>query len=983
MVADSDDDNDGVVDARDPAPLDYFLTPPTAVIETDTLSGIAPLRVSFNANSSVAGNPDDSSDIISSISWNSGDGSTGSGSVFENIFLSAGEYSVSAIVTNSDGYSHTATYLLTVTALQGTLSITGSISIPSSYVADSDVNDIETIASSNNTTSSAQVIPRSAVVSGYLNQPGSGEDGLSKTNGDINDYYKINALGGEVINLISGDTESGDIDLYISNSSNTYFDYSIGASTLYESITLPEGPDTYFIEVSAWSGASTYILEVGGRQSLASHGWNASAELVVGELMVKENPSYAVNAIIQSQQSLGVSKAAQSRPSGYKGPVLYKLNALPAQTATSKEQQSGLKSSTSSASDLKLQTLRMAKKMRALEQFKQVEPNFIYKSSAVPNDPFYERQRWHYEQINMPNAWNRSTGMGNVKVAILDTGILLNHPDLENRITADGYDFVSSIDKSGDGSGVDADASDPGDGLDNPLCANAESQVSSFHGTHVAGTVGASGNDNSGVTGVNWDVNIMPIRVLGCDGGTDLDIQNGILYAAGLPNAWGVFPDSPADIINLSLGGPYSSYFQEEAIAAAREAGVIVIAAAGNGALEGNPLNYPASYPGVISVGATNPDGQRAGYSQYNSSIDIVAPGGYSWQNPKVTPLGQVFSTWGSNEYGASFEAMSGTSMAAPHAAGVASLMKGIYPNLTPDSLDAILAAGHITLDIGESGKDDQYGYGLLEANKALQTAEAMASGVTIEFPPGLQLTSYQVDLGATGTEATIQAINAGGGSLSITQVDVSADNISVAAPVDSNGLGEYLIAVDRTGLAAGSYRENIQFTSDADIRTLWITYDEFPNVEANPDGGRLYTLLYNINTKQVEKQASSDASSGKYSFSIEGINPGVYTLLTGSDIDNDGYICGPGEACASWPSMAEPDYLIVNKSITDLTMGIRYQTQVEVGPNTLSASSVSTKKIPTQSTCETELGQSKPTRISLSSCAKKLLRRPNKKLLD
>jgi serine protease len=976
MTADIDDDNDGVEDTRDPAPLDYSLTPPTAVIDTETTSGNAPLRVVFSANSSVAGNPEESSDIISSITWNSGDEATGSGSTFEYIYLTSGDYIISLTVTNSDGYSHVATYALSVSAVEGTLTIDGTISIPSAYVADSDVNDQDSTATSNDFTSLAQVISRSAVVSGYVNKPGSGEDGLSKISGDVYDIYKIKALGGEVINLISGDTANGDLDLLIANAAFSYIDWSLGSSTLYESVTLPAGADTYYIEVSAFSGASTYTLEIGGQQSLASHGWNADAEFAENELLVQENSSYTSSSLARSQQSLGVSRVTRAKSSDYKGPVLYTLNSSSTQSASSPTKRSGLSVSKSSASNSKLETLRKAKEMRGLKQFEYVEPNFIYKASAIPNDPGYPLQAWHYNQINMPDAWDRSTGMGTIKVAILDTGVMLNHPDLVNRVTSDGYDFVSSVSSSGDGDGVDADASDPGGGRDNSLCPSAERIASSFHGTHVAGTVGAQANDGIGVAGVNWNVDIMPIRVLGCGGyGASLDISEGILYAAGLPNYYGVLPNSAADIINLSLGGSGQDYFQHRAVEAAREAGVIVIAAAGNDALEGNPVSYPASYQGVVSVGATNPEGQRAVYSQYNSHVDIAAPGG------SVTGGSQVVSTVGKIVGGVitpAIDKSSGTSMAAPHVAGVASLMKGIHPALTPDDFDLALALGIMTVDVGAVGKDDEYGYGLIDANKALQTAEGMASGISADFPPLLHLTTYAVDLGITGTQLDLQAINAGGGSLTITQVAASTNNISVVPPTNSSGLGEYAITVDRSGLTEGVYQGSVQFTSDAGVRTLTLNYEELSSSAADPDGGKIYNLLYNKTTETVDKQVSSVASSGQYSFSMDEINPAVYVLVSGSDIDNDGYICGAGEACAYWPSAEEPDYLIANQSFTGLTMKLRYETQVQVGASSISGAAIEGKKVQPPATCKNEISNGAQSNIKLSSCAKKMLRRSN-----
>ena len=991
--ADTDDDGDGVADTRDLAPLDALLTPPTAKMTSDLTTGNAPLRVFFSANTSLAGNLDDSSDVITGIVWASGDGVSGNGANFDRIYLSAGDYTVSAVVTNSDGYSHTANQIISVTELEGTLTLSGTITIPSNYFADSDVNDADSIPTANGDCASAQIIPRTSVVSGYANQPGAGDPGTSKVSGDVYDVYKINANGGEVINLTSGDTSSGDLDLALGDSSCSEIDSSIGDSTLYESLTIASA-GVYYIEVSAWSGASTYLLEIGSRQTLASHGWNASAELVEEQLLVLESQRSSSSSISNARQSLGVNTASSMTVPDYKGPVLYTFNSSDSTTQALSPSASSLTSSTtksfspevglhppsSSALKKKLDTLRMAKKMRSLKQFEHVEPNFIHKAFSVPNDPLYINQKWHYEQINMPKAWDRSTGAGTVKVAVIDTGVMMNHPDLQGQLTTDGYDFIRGADNSGDGDGPDSDPSDPGDGRDNILCPDSPDLISSFHGTHVAGTVGAPGNNSKGVTGVNWNVDIMPIRVLGCLWGDDRDIIDAILYAAGLPNSQNVFPDSPADIINLSLGGPGSSIFTEQAVNAAREAGVIVIAAAGNEALEGNPISYPASYTGVVSVGATNPDGNRAGYSQYNDQVDVAAPGGYGFSDPNATNSGRVFSTWAKinsdGSISSSHTHMNGTSMAAPHVAGVASLMKGLYPALSPTDFDAALILGFSTIDYGTSGKDRHFGYGLIDADKALQTAEALSSGIDADFPPLLLLSNYSSDLGLIGTQIAIQAINAGGGSLTISQVLKSASNISIVAPVTTDGLGDYVITIDRTGLAEGVYQGSVEFISDVGIRTLVINYEELTSGSSETNAGKLYTLLYNIETGTVEKQVSSVVSSGGYTFSISDVNAGVYALITGSDLDNDLTICGAGEACAVWPSMEDPDYILANQSLAELTLNARFQSQIQGELSSSGAASGSkSTKVP-YDRCGGKGTLKITDKVTIDSCFKRVLKK-------
>jgi serine protease len=975
--ADSDNDGDGVADDLDPEPLDNTKTPPLAIIDTDISTGDAPLRVVFNSNSSIAGNPEDITDSIISTTWNSGDGTAGSRSTFEHIYHSEGDYIVSLTVTNSDGYSHVETYPIKVTSNNSLISISGSISIPSTYVVDSDVNDQDTTPQSNDLFSSAQQISRSSVISGYVNQPLFGESGNSWLLGDIKDVYKVNALGGEVINLIVGNKNLGDLDIRISHLDGTYIDFSVGDSTLYESITLPDVSDTYFIVVEAFSGASNYLLEIGGSKSLAMHGWNNEVEIADNELLVKENKNYSMTSIRQTQKTMGVQKVDTIHATDYSGPVLYKLDTSTFLSSSIKSGQSPRSASWMPFSSPKYETLLKAKELKALNHFEYVEPNFIRKQSALPNDPLYPFQSWHYEQINLPEAWDRSTGMGNVKVAVIDTGVVLDHPDLVHRVTNDGYDFISSVFSSGDGDGVDSDASDPGNGRDNAECMWSERQSSSFHGTHVAGTVGATGNDSFGLTGVNWNVDIMPIRVLGCDGGDNYDIAQAIYYAAGLPNAYGLSPNSPADIINLSLGSSYSSYFDRAAIQAAIDSGVIVIAAAGNEAMDGNPLSYPASYPGVISVGAVNPEGNRAWYSNFNYAVDIVAPGGYDHSNPFSTTPGMIYSTSANITNGnilPSFKWSVGTSMAAPHVAGVVSLMKGIYPSLTPRDLDDALSLGLMTVDIGALGQDSEYGFGLIDANKALQTAEGFVSGVNTNFPPLLNLTAYEIDLGVTAMEFTVQAYNAGGGRISITDVVASNQNISISAPNSDDGLGEYTVSLDRNNLSQGVYTESIQFSSDYGSRLLTLYFEELASNAEQPDGGKIYILLYNLISDDPIKQVSSVAVSGQYSFTIEDINPDVYYLVTGSDIDNDGFICGPAEACAYWPSREQEDLIVANKSFDNIDMVLRFEAQVSASSQALSTVN-SSKALKIKSNCEKEIDVNRSDKVRIYPCVEQHLR--------
>ncbi|MFA0810413.1 S8 family peptidase [Microbulbifer epialgicus] len=326
------------------------------------------------------------------------------------------------------------------------------------------------------------------------------------------------------------------------------------------------------------------------------------------------------------------------------------------------------------------------------------EPDLIMRAMATPNDPSYLNQ-WHYFEstggLNLPNAWDVTQGEGAV-VAVLDTGYR-PHPDLIGNILP-GYDMISDTFISVDGDGRDSDATDPGDWYENNACQIPDPRYweadSSWHGTHVAGTIAAVGNNNMGVTGVAYKAKVVPVRVLGRCGGYTSDITDGIVWAAG-GNVSGVPTNAnPAQVLNMSLGSPSAascSISYQNAISTARNLGATVVVAAGNaGAVANHP---PGNCPGVINVAATNRSGGLSSYSNYGSAITVSAPGG---QQSFLNDPNGILSTHnnGSRNPGSdSYFYNQGTSMAAPHVAGAAALLYSVDPNLTPDEVESILTS--------------------------------------------------------------------------------------------------------------------------------------------------------------------------------------------------------------------------------------------------------------------------------------------------
>ncbi|MCW1969746.1 MAG: S8 family serine peptidase [Anaerolineae bacterium] len=368
----------------------------------------------------------------------------------------------------------------------------------------------------------------------------------------------------------------------------------------------------------------------------------------------------------------------------------------------------------------------LAARIAALPEVEYAHPDFIAKPTYIPNDTLFSQQ-WHYFTptvgtygINLPSAWDVTKGDSSIVIAVLDTGIL-PHPDLAGR-TVPGYDFITDVTTAQDGNGRDSDPTDPGD----YGCGSN----SSWHGTHVAGTIGALSNNGSGVAGVNHVSKILPVRVLGRCGGYTSDIVDAIRWSAGLPVSGIPNNANPAKVINMSLGGGYacsSAPSYQSAIDAATAAGATVVVAAGNSNSDASGFS-PASCNRVITVASTGRTGSRAYYSNYGATVEISAPGGdMSIDSGVLSTLNAGTTTAGTHNY-VSYQ---GTSMATPHVAGVVSLMLSLKPSMNYTQVVAVLQSTATAFPGGSTCTTSICGPGIVNAFGALQQAGKMAFGVS------------------------------------------------------------------------------------------------------------------------------------------------------------------------------------------------------------------------------------------------------------
>lgn len=548
-------------------------------------------------------------------------------------------------------------------------------------------------------------------------------------------------------------------------------------------------------------------------------------------------------------------------------------------------------------------TQRAAEALGASGQVLWASVNLRLHPTAVPNDEYASLQ-WHYDQMNLPAAWDVTTGDDAVRVAVLDTGHSMANPDFGGRL-AQGADLISDPGIGNDGDGRDDDADDPGDDA---------AGGGSFHGTHCAGTVGAATNNTTGVAGVSWRGRIVPVRVLGLGGGTDFDISGGMQWAMGEDVEGVSRMASAVDVMSMSLGGRGQSTYEQETIEAAIGRGILVLVAAGNE--NDDAANYtPANVEAAITVGAVGLSGRRSSYSNYGNRVDVMAPGGELVEDLNGDGYGDGVLSTVRNQV----DFMQGTSMATPHVAGLAVLMKALRPDITQDQAAQVLR---------ETGRTDNAcsecgGAMLVDAAAVVAALGAQASG------PFLSVTPARMGFSKDENSASLTVRNSGAGALDWSAAFAGdAAGFSVAPssgrlePRTSVTLALSLVRASATGTA------QLVFSGAGQQRTVDLRFDDaVPRKPANISNAYVTALLRDDNGDLQfaafttgEKALVGTTRDDGFKFNLQPLAPGNYLVMGLTDDDGDG-TWEDGEGVGFYPDLADPQFLILedNQRVVDV----------------------------------------------------------------
>ena len=551
-----------------------------------------------------------------------------------------------------------------------------------------------------------------------------------------------------------------------------------------------------------------------------------------------------------------------------------------------------------------LSQVKYLKHWKLLQHYKNLYPKLNleldFKAKAhFNNDPAWPFQ-WGLAQIGLDSVLTTiGAEVKDVAVAVLDTGspATTSSAWAQSAFAAGGYDFVP-FSNAGDGDGYDSDPTD------------SEAATDS-HGTHVASTISAL---NNGVSINGFGIQTVPIRVLGRDGtGFRSDIVEGLLYAAGLPNASNtVYQGStPIKVVNMSLGstgGSCGSTYQN-VINDVYDRGISIVSSSGNEAQEAPGFyGYPASCNNVISVAATDYLRNRAYYSTYNDQVDIAAPGGDLTADLSADGYADGILAYDTNE---DLSFLQGTSMASPHAAGAIAVLYSLVPTLQPFQVDGLLADGYLTDDVGDEGKDNEFGYGALNLQKAVNR---------IISDEGLDFTYATVDtatfnMGIEVNNFTFNVSKVGDGELSIVSIETNIPTAFdiTSSNIDTEGFGSYTVDLDRSQLPDGLYQSSITVTfSNENSVVISISFQVGADRERISIPAVYLQLINDLGESVIGGSLPMD--DGTVAFYVDSIAPGSYYWRFSTIIDS--FIMDPAEFFNYYPDLSNSnEYFVLGEN--------------------------------------------------------------------
>ena len=804
---------------------------------------------------------------------------------------------------------------------ESSASVAGLILTLPGAILDTDTNNPDNPQADNGSIGLAQTLTVPVTVGGYL------EASSESTLADDEDWFQVSNAADYQVTLFIAEDDEADLDLTLYDEEGVVVDTAAGISSI-EQLLIPDA-GTYYIGASAYSGGSNYTMTIG--KSNVSSSSPRPGKVLAHEVLVRYSAETVLNPDVSAENRRalterfgltelggGIARLRRLR-SMYGSADLFRLS-------NQRYISAFIDRFTPNSEALEQwQTWLRVKAIAKQPSVAEASPNFRVRTTRISDDNF-SNFLWHYNQIGVPTAWATSTGNPSIVVAVIDTGIR-EHPDMIGQYV-DGYDFIRDPESAGDGDGLDDDPTDGGAGS-NTL------KSGTFHGLHVAGTIAAIGNNNRGIAGIAYDSKVMPLRALDADGeGSSYDMIQALRYAAGLSNDSERLPSRTADVINLSLGAGSFSDSQQDIYDRLRDDGIIVVAASGNDGE--NLVDYPAAFANVFAVGATDAQNQRTSYSNGGTALDIVAPGGNL--DADINNDGQpdgVLSTY--YDEGPQYAFLEGTSMATPHVAGVFALMKSINPSLNYSDINALLAQGALTDDLGAEGRDDSYGWGQINAGKAVAAAINSIGG-DIARPAQLGVSSEQLNFGTQLSALTVVLSNIGGGELTVLNAQSNVSWLNATASLEANGLGAWIIRVDRSALSQGRYDGVITFNSSAGAKRVSVTVQVATGTIG--DLGTIYALLIDPESGETIAQAVASADNN-YLFDFPDVAVGDYELWAGSDNDNDFEICDSGEACGAYITLDSPVVLNVSSDIFDVEFSSNYQLRLPSEASTSSTSNL------------------------------------------